>query len=148
MTISAINCTEPPERPESGTWDWKSEYKYNTDIKYTCGPFGSFKSENGETYIEKIVSCGWNQTWVPSSLDPCVATSCQIIPFPDPSTGLLYQPEGEDAIQLQSEYTVYNPRMPFTMNFPGSDFCSGKDILLIVGKYPKVEKIVAIRIKF
>ena len=76
-------------------------------------------------------------------LGPCVAASCQVIPFPDPDTGLVYQPEEGSSLSLQSEFTVYNPKIKpkFQMNFPGPNFCKGNgDIMLIVGIYPMVNK--------
>lgn len=70
-----------------------------------------------------------------------MAASCQVIPFPDPGTGLVYQPDGDNSISLQSEFTVYNPRIKpkFEMKFPGPEFCKGNgDIMLVVGTYPIV----------
>ena len=67
----AINCTEPPQRPQSGTWEWNHSYKYLTKIFYTCGPFGKFKSPNGELYAATTSVCAWNKTWTPPLLDPC-----------------------------------------------------------------------------
>ena len=145
----AVNCSEPPERPGSGTWAWNLEYKYRTEITYTCGPFGNFKGEDGERYTELTSYCAWNKTWTPSELDPCVAASCQVIPFPDPGTGLVYQPEEGSSLSLQSEFTVYNPRIKptFQMNFPGPDFCKGNgDIMLIVGTYPMVKGFLKLTI--
>ena len=142
-----MNCSEPPERPGSGTWAWNLEYKYRTEITYTCGPFGNFKGEDGEKYTELVSYCAWNKTWTPSVLDPCVAASCQVIPFPDPGTGLVYQPEEGSSLSLQSEFTVYNPKIKpkFQMNFPGPDFCKGNgDIMLIVGIYPMVNTLLNI----
>ena len=141
FSILAVNCTDPPERPGTGTWDWNLEYKYGTEISYTCGPFGNFQGPDGEKYSEQISYCAWNKTWTPSVLDPCVAASCQVIPFPDPGTGLVYQPDGDNSISLQSEFTVYNPRIKpkFEMKFPGPEFCKGNgDIMLVVGTYPIV----------
>ena len=51
---------------------------------------------------------------------------------------MIFQPDPLNPITLQSEYNIYNPRLPLTMNFPG-DFCGDNDnIMLIVGKIPKV----------
>ena len=38
----AVNCTEPPEKPGAGTWEWNGELIYETEILYTCGPYGNF----------------------------------------------------------------------------------------------------------
>ena len=38
----AVNCTEPPEKPGAGTWEWNGELVYETEILYTCGPYGNF----------------------------------------------------------------------------------------------------------
>ena len=87
-----MNCTEPPERPGSGTWEWNGDLKFGTDIVYTCGPFGNFMNETGHKYPLTLATCSWGQTWDPPQLDPCVATSCQVNcdfcqapkPFPTP----------------------------------------------------------------
>ena len=68
---SAVNCTEPPTRPAAGTWEWQNEYAYESQASYTCGPFGKFKSPDGNIYEETISECAWNKTWVPTELDPC-----------------------------------------------------------------------------
>ena len=61
------------------------------------------------------------------------------MPFPDPETGLIYQPENENSISFTSEFIVYNPRLKYTMNFPEINFCGeSDDILLIVGSFPAV----------
>ena len=80
LSTIAVNCTEPPERPGSGTWEWNGEYKYGTYIVYTCGPFGNFMNESGYKYPVTVASCSWDQAWDPPQLDPCVATSCQVKP--------------------------------------------------------------------
>ena len=67
----AINCTDPPQRPPSGTWEWNKSYAYNTQILYTCGPFGNFKSPSGKLSNSLVSTCAWNKTWVPPALDPC-----------------------------------------------------------------------------
>ena len=76
--ITAVNCTEPPERPGTGTWEWNGNYKYGTEITYTCGPFGNFIDSTGENYPVTVARCSWGQVWDPIVLDPCVATSCQV----------------------------------------------------------------------
>ena len=50
----------------------------------------------GEKYEVLTSVCGWNQSWVPSVLDPCVATSCQYIPFPPPHLNMRYVPDQEN----------------------------------------------------
>ena len=109
MTIfPAVNCTEPPEKPGAGTWEWNGELIYETDILYTCGPYGNFlrffidlttlkptlkhplsNSEEGTLYEELVAVCAWNKTWVLSRLDTCAATSCQEIPFRPKEIGLI-----------------------------------------------------------
>ena len=66
----------------------------------------------------------------------------QVVPFPDPETGLIYQPENENSISFTSEFIVYSPRMKYSMNFPDIDFCGeSDDVLLIVGTFPVVSII-------
>ena len=42
LICPAVNCTEPPEKPGAGTWEWNGELVYETEILYTCGPYGNF----------------------------------------------------------------------------------------------------------
>ena len=71
IELSDTNCTEPPPRFPSGTWEWSGDYSYQTQISYTCGPYGKFESSNGELFKELISECLWNKTWSPPVLDPC-----------------------------------------------------------------------------
>ena len=53
FSVSAVNCSDtPPERPESGTWEWNGNIGYETSITYTCGPYGSFEDVGGNKYRE------------------------------------------------------------------------------------------------
>ena len=45
VIISGVNCSTPPEKPESGTWEWDGGFEYDNKIKYTCGPYGQFCPE-------------------------------------------------------------------------------------------------------
>ena len=141
-----MNCTSPPpDRPGSGTWEWKDgSLEFGTSVSYTCGPYGNFQGgETGGKYDLVVSTCGWNRTWSPSSLDPCVATSCQVIPFPPPDIGMQHAPDEKNQITLESEFNVYNPRLPFKMKFPGPEFCAENgDIMMIVGSIPKVKLIL------
>ena len=69
--IVAVNCTDPPSRPPAGTWEWQNEFAYKSKAYYTCGPYGKFRSPEGDMYKEAVVECDWNKSWVPSQLDPC-----------------------------------------------------------------------------
>ena len=134
----AVNCTEPPERPTSGTWEWNGELVFATEVLFTCGPFGNFQGPDGYKYAELVSTCAWNKTFSPATLDPCVATSCQVIPFPPPEIGMEYSPDENNKITLASEFNIYNPRLPMEMDFPGTEFCSDNgDILLIIGSIPE-----------
>ena len=136
--FSAVNCTEPPERPTSGTWEWNGELIFATEVLYTCGPFGNFQDPEGYKYADLVSTCAWNKTFSPASLDPCVATSCQVIPFPPPEIGMEYSPDENNKITLASEFNIYNPRLPMKMDFPGPQFCSDNgDVLLIIGSIPE-----------
>ena len=42
LDFPAVNCTEPPEKPGAGTWEWNGELIFETEILYTCGPYGNF----------------------------------------------------------------------------------------------------------
>ena len=67
----AVNCSDPPQRPAAGTWEWNQEYVYETEIIYTCGPYGSFIDSVGQFYENQISRCEWNKTWTPEVLDEC-----------------------------------------------------------------------------
>ena len=43
IVMSAVNCTEPPERPPSGTWEWAGSQEYLAEADYTCGLYGMFQ---------------------------------------------------------------------------------------------------------
>ena len=139
IVFVAVNCTdEPPERPSSGTWEWSGGIEYATTATYTCGPYGNFENPGGVKYESVESVCAWNKTWSPAVLDKCVATYCQVIPFPPEETGMIFEPDPLNPITLQSEYTVYNPRLPLKMQFPQS-FCGDNDqMMLIVGRIPRV----------
>ena len=66
---------------------------------------------------------------------------CKVVPFPDPDTGLIYLPENENSISFTSDFLVYNPKLRYTMNFPGVEFCGDNGgIMLLVGSFPAVSK--------
>ena len=159
LNVLAVNCTDPPEKPGAGTWQWNGSFEYQTKISYTCGPYGNFvrfsfallyncpnithsvllSQGNGGFYEESVTECGWNKTWVPSTLDPCVATSCQQIPFPPERIGLVYTPDEKNNITVASEFSVYNPTLPMVMKFKGREFCEeNQQQMLLVGRMPLV----------
>ena len=115
-----MNCSSPPLKSSVGTWEWSGDFHYGTEVLYTCGPYGSFQAADGSLYEELSAVCAWNQTWSPAVLDPCVATSCQQIPFPPKQTGLVYLEDPENPLSPPGS-TVYNPSLPFEMAFPGGD---------------------------
>ena len=105
--------------------------------------------------------CGWNRSWVPAVLEPCVATKCQHIPLPPPDIGMVYLPgrqlsphllsdqtelypfntsDESNSLSLQSELSVYNPSLPLTMRFPGPGFCLENNLFMIVGSIPAKTK--------
>ena len=130
-----MNCSDPPERPASGTWEWNGKKEYESEASYTCGLYGLFQNSHGHQYETLTSVCGWNKSWVPEVFDPCVATSCQYIPFPPPEVGMIYVPDDQNSLSLLSESSFYNPQLPLTMNFPGPSFCEENgDILMIVGE--------------
>ena len=138
--ISSVNCTDPPARPASGTWEWGGSREFGAEASYTCGLYGHFQSEVGTNYNLVTSVCGWNKSWVPDTFDPCVASSCQYIPFPPPETGMVYQPDPTNSLSLLSELSIYNPNLPYKMKFP-SDFCTDNgDALMIVGSIPEKTK--------
>ena len=121
-----MNCSEPPTRPGAGTWEWNKEYSFETEIIYTCGPYGNFKNQDGMKYEELITECAWNKTWVPTGLDECAgnlacrfllcnhhspATSCQIVPFPPKSIGMIYSPDEKNNMSLTSGNTQLVDKM-------------------------------------
>ena len=52
---------------------------------------------------------------------------------------MLHAPDEKNQITLESEFTVYNPKLAFTMKFPGPEFCGDNgDIMMVVGSVPQV----------
>ena len=74
------------------------------------------------------------------------ATSCQNIPTPPPGSGMIYSPDPRSNISLISQYTQWNPRVPFSLEIPPK-FCEDNyQKLLILGrvkaeyvKHPTIE---------
>ena len=133
--LDTVSCSEPPPRPESGTWEWDGSYAYQTKIIYTCGPNGKFKLSNGSLVDEFTSICSWNKSFVPIKLPECVATSCPIVPVPPKYTGLQFYHDPANDFRLDSPYSKYNPPMPAKIPFPGPDFCQNPDTTLkIIGK--------------
>ena len=52
-----VNCSTPPVKPASGTWEWDGGFEYTNKIKYTCGPYGQFCPE-GETFFHHYLKEG------------------------------------------------------------------------------------------
>lgn len=135
-----MECDDPPLKHEAGTWEWDGNYNYGTQVLYTCGPYGNFQREDGSLYEYLVSKCTWGRTWDPPVLEPCAATSCQLVPFPPKATGLVHLPDVENPITLESEFTIYDVSLPQKMNFP-SDFCGAEDrIMLVVGRFPLENK--------
>lgn len=133
--VPTVNCSEPPERPSSGTWQWDRSYEYNTTIIYTCGPYGQFQLPSGKLIKEVVSSCAWNKSWTPNTLPPCVAKSCPIIPFPPSYTGMVFVPDPKSQFNPVSEFRKYGQKMPSSLPFPGHEFCAGGNtVLSAIGK--------------
>ena len=48
-----------------------------------------------------------------------------------------------------SAFTSYNPKLPFTMKFPGPAFCDGKQKLMIIASIPlTIKKVIFLSIDF
>ena len=141
FSVAAVNCTDPPARPPSGTWEWNGNKEYHSKAQYTCGLYGKFENSNNEKYEVLESVCGWNKSWVPNVFDPCAATSCQYIPFPPSHLDMVYLPDDQNSLSLLSEMSIYNPNLPLSVPFPGSEFCENNgDILMIVGEIMKKKR--------
>ena len=112
VCIASVNCSDPPTRPGSGTWEWDGGYGYGNVIEYTCGPYGNFLSSEGQLYETALVECQWNRTWSMPQLDPCQATACQTMPSPPKASGLI------DYSTTSSEEARYNPPLPTSLTMP------------------------------
>ena len=129
--LESVNCTEPPERPLTGTWSWSGDYSFSTQVIYTCGPYGQFLGQDGQLYPQLIAECLWNKTWSPPILDPCSVTSCQTMPTSPDDTGLVLTsgPESSDS-------QLFSPRLPAIVSIPPSGMCGDMVKLMVVGKIP------------
>ena len=132
--FASINCSSPPpDRDPAGTWEWSGAFIYQTEVLYTCGPYGKFLLQDG-SFADSVVSyCDWSKEWVPSELPSCVASSCPLIPFPPKSSGLIFKPDEENEFSIVSKTSKYSPRMPVIMAFP-KETCEQSKIAMIVGK--------------
>ena len=68
-------------------------------------------------YETTISKCEWNKTWTPSVLDPCVAKSCPVIPFPPDETGMILLQDPDNVITLESASAKYSPRIPAAVHW-------------------------------
>ena len=135
LCLETVSCSEPPPRPESGTWEWNKKYDFGTEILYTCGPNGKFLADNGTAFDEIVSTCTWNKSFIPAELPDCVATSCPIVPLPPKFTGLEFYFDPSNDFRLDSPFSRYSPPMPAKIPFPGDDFCQNSESTLkIIGK--------------
>ena len=70
-----------------------------------------------------------------------LATSCQIVPFPPSDIGMIYTPDSENNMQLESDYSQFNPKIPFNMAVPPGGICSLGKILIVGVMKSKVRKM-------
>ena len=143
--LESVNCTEPPDRPGTGTWEWSGDYEYLTQILYTCGPYGQFISARASLYSQVIAECQWNKTWSPEVLDPCqgryfnsstnepfflyLVTACQTMPLADDETGLVLT-QGPQSSKSQ----LFSPRLPAKLTVPEEGLCGTSSKIMVVGK--------------
>ena len=104
-------------------------HQYNTKVLNT---YGKSQMENGDLEDNIVSTCMWNKTWTPSTLEPCVANSCPIIPFPPKFTGLLFESDKDSSFSVVSKYSKYSPKLPTELPIP-ADFCT-KEGAMAVGK--------------
>ena len=108
--------------------------EYGTTVHYTCGPHGQFLLDTGSLVDSMVSTCMWNKTWSPSTLSPCIASNCPIIPFPPKKTGLIFDPGQDSGFSLTSEFAAYNPDLPVVIPFPETA-CSREGFgVMVVGK--------------
>ncbi|XP_059083342.1 sushi, von Willebrand factor type A, EGF and pentraxin domain-containing protein 1-like [Tigriopus californicus] len=88
-----INCYSYPARRPGMTWENPGERKFESIIRYGCGPLGRFSRTlpNGidELYDVAEAKCEWNGKFQPETLDRCQASHCLGIPQPPPETLLV-----------------------------------------------------------
>ena len=66
-----ITCAhEPPEEPTNGARLWNGDSNYEAQVKYNCGPHGTFKINHDEV-DEIVATCRWNKTWSVATLPDC-----------------------------------------------------------------------------
>ena len=132
--VDIITCSDPPQRPSSGTWDQTGKLTYLAKVTYSCGPFGRFQLKNGSSVEEVVSTCMWNKSFVPDTLPDCRATSCPLIPTPAEFTGLVFKPDPKNNFSLTSENAFYSPKLPFSMKFNAA-LCSLEEYsLTIIGR--------------
>ena len=121
----------------TGSRHWSGEPLYNTTVTYTCGPYGHFVTPDDQEQDEVAVLCTWQKSWQPTSLLPCVANSCPLLPSPPPGSGLQLAEDPEASPSLTSPHHLYSPTSPVTLDLRGADICTGTASLLLVGMVPQ-----------
>lgn len=134
----AVSCLDPPpETPRGALRFWDGRVDFGTEIEYTCGADGLFKSPStGETYPVQTAACGWDGRWSPEArLDPCLWSRCQSVPVPPASSGLsLSDEEGANPLLPAAALRngVYAPgSLPASVPAPaGSSFWGDRHVLV------------------
>ena len=71
-TVTDSSCPEdPPPKPSIGSYHWDGFKSYNTEVIYTCGPYGKFVAANGSRFEEARSVCQWDTSWSHPELTDC-----------------------------------------------------------------------------
>ena len=66
------SCLEdPPPKPEIGSYLWDGFKTYNTEVTYSCGPYGEFVADNGSRFEEAKSVCQWDTSWSDPEFTEC-----------------------------------------------------------------------------
>ncbi|XP_059079908.1 uncharacterized protein LOC131878026, partial [Tigriopus californicus] len=134
--VRTTYCGAPLPKPIGGTREWNGDQTFETEIEYTCGPFGQFRDPvTNSTYEEIRVTCQWDTTWSVQQLDRCVYSHCEHIPEPPVSSGINFVPVPRSRLQLISPHSRFTPleeeTVLATQQFGESDVFVAEGILSI-----------------
>ena len=62
---------DPPPKPSIGSYVWDGFKSYNTEVTYSCGPYGEFVAANGSRFTEAKSVCRWDTSWSDPGFAEC-----------------------------------------------------------------------------
>ena len=71
-SVADSSCSDdPPPKPSIGSYLWDGFKSYNTEVTYSCGPYGEFVATNGSRFEEAMSVCQWDGSWSDPGFGEC-----------------------------------------------------------------------------